>query len=74
MSSSTLTFALLRNSSDLHVYKDLYEERNEAEKNELNFNKNCSPELLCYFLCVLCGFLTDSERFRAVLVTTVSSL
>ena len=24
MSSSILTFALLRNSSDLHIYKDLY--------------------------------------------------
>ena len=27
-----LTFALLRNSSDLHIYKDLYGERNKAEK------------------------------------------
>ena len=28
------TFALFRNSSDLHIYKDLYGERNKAEKNE----------------------------------------
>ena len=32
MSSSMLTFALLRNSSDLHIYKDLYWERNKPEK------------------------------------------
>ena len=32
MSSSMLTFALLRDSSDLHVYKDLYGERNKPEK------------------------------------------
>ena len=31
--SSSLTFALLRNSSDLHIYKDLYGERNKPEKN-----------------------------------------
>jgi len=29
-----LTFALLRNSSNLHIYKGLYGERNKAEKNE----------------------------------------
>ena len=72
-----LTFALLCNSSDLHICKGLYGERNKAEKNQnepLNFNKNCSPELLYCFLCVPCGFLTNSERFRAVLVPTVSSL
>ena len=34
MSSFMLTFALLRNSSGLHIYKDLYGERNEAEKNK----------------------------------------
>ena len=33
MSSSMFTFALLRNSSDLHIYKDLYGERNKPEKN-----------------------------------------
>ena len=27
-----LTFALLRNSSDLHIYKDLYGERNKPGK------------------------------------------
>ena len=27
MSSSVLTFALLRNSSDLHIFKDLYANR-----------------------------------------------
>ena len=32
MSSSMWTFALLRDSSDLHVYKDLYGERNKPEK------------------------------------------
>ena len=32
MSSSMLTFALLRDSSDLHIYKDLYGERNKPEK------------------------------------------
>ena len=29
-----LTFALLRNTSDLHICKDLYEKRNKAEKGE----------------------------------------
>ena len=41
MSSSMLTFALLRDSIDLHIYKDLYGERNKPEKNEkllLNYN------------------------------------
>ena len=32
MSSSMWTFALLRDSSDLHIYKDLYGERNKLEK------------------------------------------
>ena len=32
MSSSMLTFALLRDSSDLHIYKDLFGERNKPEK------------------------------------------
>ena len=32
ISSSMLTFALLRNSSDLHIYKGLYWERNKPEK------------------------------------------
>lgn len=69
MSSSMLTFALLRNSSDLHIYKDLYGERNKAEKNEklpLNYNKNHLPEFQRRFLCVLCGFLTELERFSTV--------
>ena len=64
-----LTFALLRNSSDLHIYKDLYGERNKPEKNEklpLNYNKNRSPEFQRHFLCVLCDFLTDLERFSIV--------
>ena len=34
MSSSALTFALLRNSNDFHIYKDLYGEQNEDKKNE----------------------------------------
>ena len=69
MSSSMLTFALLRDSSDLHIYKDLYGERNKPEKTEklpLNYNKNRSPELQRRFLCVLCDFLTDLERFSVV--------
>ena len=56
MSSSMLTFALLRNSSDLHIYKDLYGERNKPEKNEklpLNYNKNRLPEFQRRFLCVI---------------------
>ena len=32
MSSSMLTFALLRDSSDLYICKDLYGERNKPEK------------------------------------------
>ena len=68
-SSSTLTFALLRNSSDLHIYKDLYGERNKPEKNEklpLNYNKNRLPEFQRRFLCALFDFLTDLERFSVV--------
>ena len=69
MSSSMLTFALLRNSSDLHIYKDLYGERNKPEKNDklpLNYNKNRLPEFQRRFLCVLCDFLIDLERFSVV--------
>ena len=69
MSSSMLTFALLRDSSDLHIYKDLYGERNKPQKNEklpLNYNKNRSPEFQRRFLCVLCDFLTDLEGFSVV--------
>ena len=64
-----LTFALLRNSSDLHIYKDLYGERNKPEKNDklpLNYNKNRLPEFQRRFLCVLCDFLIDLERFSVV--------
>ena len=64
-----LTFALLRNSSDLHIYKDLYGEEINAKKNEklpLNYNKNRLPEFKRRFLCVLCVFLTDLERFSVV--------
>ena len=32
MSSSMWTFALLRDPSDLHIYEDLYGERNKPEK------------------------------------------
>ena len=71
MSSSMLTFALLRNSSDLRIYKNLYRERNKSEKKKpekllLNYNKNCLPEFQRRFLCVLCDFLTDLERFSVV--------
>ena len=34
MSSSILTFALLRDSRDLHIYKDLYGERKKPEKKQ----------------------------------------
>ena len=34
MSSFMMTFVLLRNSSDLYIYEDLYRERNKAEKSE----------------------------------------
>ena len=37
MSSYMLTFALLRDSSDLHIYKALYWERNKPEKNPKNY-------------------------------------
>ena len=69
MSRYMLTFALLRDLSDLHIYKDLYLETNKPEKNEkvpLNSNKNRLPEFQCRFLCVLCDFLTDLERFSVV--------
>ena len=69
MSGSKLTFALLRNLSDLHIYKGLYGECNEPEKNEtlpLNYNKNRLPEFQHHFLCVLCDFLTDLEWFSVV--------
>ena len=65
-----LTFALLRDSSDLHIYKDLYGERNKPEKKHeklpLNYNKNRSPEFQRRFLCVVYNFLTDLERFSVV--------
>ena len=65
-----LTFALVCDSSDLHIYKDLYWERNKPEKkNEklpLNYNKKRLPEFQCRFLFVLCDFLTDLERFSVV--------
>ena len=64
-----LTFALLRDSSDLHIYKDLYGQRNKPEKKEklpLNYNKNPSPEFQRRFLCVPSDFLTDLERFSEV--------
>ena len=46
----------------------------ENEKLPLNYNKNHSPEFQRRFLCVLCDFLTDLERFIVVQVPTVSSL
>ena len=62
MSTYMLTFALLRDSSDLHIYKDLYWERNKPEKKyeklPLNYNKNRLPEFQHRFLCVLCDLLT----------------
>ena len=55
-----LTFALLSNSSDLHIRKDLYGERNKPEKkNEklpLNYNKNRLPKFQRRFFCMLCDF------------------
>ena len=35
MSSSMLTFELLRYSIDLHIYKDLYGERNNPKKRKI---------------------------------------
>ena len=65
-----LTFALLHNSSDLHIYKDLYGERNKPEKKHeklpLNYNKNRLPEFQRSCLCVLCDFLTDLDWFSLV--------
>ena len=37
MSSYMLTFTLLPDSSDLHIYKDLYWERNKPEKKTKNY-------------------------------------
>ena len=54
MSSSMLTSALLRDSSDLHIYKVLYGERNKPEK---------KTEKLPLFAV---WFLTDLERFSVV--------
>ena len=65
-----LTFVLLRNSSDLHSYKDLYWERNKPPKKPLklllNYNKNRLPEFQRFFLCELSDFLTDLEQFSVV--------
>ena len=36
------------------------------EKLPLNYNKNRLPEFQRSFLCVLCDFLTDLERFSVV--------
>ena len=36
------------------------------EKLPLNYNKNRLPEFQLRFLCVLCDFLTDLERFSVV--------
>ena len=47
MSSSMLAFALLRNSSDLHIYKDLYGEWNKPEKKKKK-NKKQYDEEKCY--------------------------
>ena len=44
------------------------------EKLPFNYNKNRLPEFQRRFLCVLCDFLTDLERFSVVKVPTVSSL
>ena len=44
-------------------------EINPKKKNEklpLNYNKNRLPEFQLRFLCVLCDFLTDLERFSVV--------
>ena len=36
------------------------------KKLPLNYNKNRLPEFQHHFLCVLCDFLTDLERFSVV--------
>ena len=69
MSSSMWTFALLRDSSDLHFLKICMGKEVNPKKNEklpLNYNKNRLPEFQLRFLCVLCDFLTDLERFSVV--------
>ena len=69
MSSSMLTFALLHNSSNLHIYKDLYGKINNLKKNKklpLNYNKNRLPECQRRFLSVLCNFFPYLERFSVV--------
>ena len=38
----------------------------KTEKLPLNYIKNRSPEFQRRFLCVVCDFLTDLERFSVV--------
>ena len=38
----------------------------KTEKLPLNYNKNRLPEFQRRFPCLLCGFLTDLERFSVV--------
>ena len=40
--------------------------KKKPEKLTLNFNKNRLPEFQRRFLCELCDFLTDLERFSVV--------
>ena len=58
------TFALLRNSSDLHFQEDLYGERNKPEKNTLlNYNKNRLPKFQRRLLCVSLAAHAQSVTF-----------
>ena len=68
MSSSMLTFALFRDSICIFIKICMGKEINpkKNEKLPLNYNKNRSPEFQRRFLCVLCDFLTDLERFSVV--------
>ena len=61
MISCMLNFPLLRNSSDLHIFKDLYGETLEKKNYYSITIKN--PRR---FLCVVYGFLTDLERLSVV--------
>ena len=72
-----LTFALLRDSSDLHIYKDLYGENNDFFYNlwkcsDLNKNRLTLLELSVFSL--LCGLWADLWSFLLVLEEPVCPL
>ena len=72
-----LTFALLRDSSDWHIYKDLYGQNNDCFYNlwkcsDLNKNRLTLLELSVFFL--LCGLWADLWSFLLVLEEPVCPL